>query len=859
MPAYVADARPTWPESIVDTAKSISLTKKARERFWLHVAHNLTNSLASVNAMELRWAEAHGLPKHLLSAKDSAAKLGQMASDDGGRMAVAMEKAAMLWDARAGIARPHPTVKGLHWVAESLKTPEDYADATAYVYALRASRLIGEERENLMTEADIAAGLARGTPAALQFAERWEQFNDAMLQFAVDTGVLSPEQKASYQQYFYVPFYRQYEATGELMGPNELRRGLNNPSLRIHRLEGGTSKLGDLFENIVKNTATVVSAGVRNVAMQRIHGMLTDLGEAVDIPHWQEPKGDDVVSFYEEGKRRWFRPDDDLMFAALSGMRPETVNGVVRSLQKFSNMYRRGVTATPPFMLRNWIKGIVGTWIQTGRNVSLTTNSFTGMAAYAADDPIVDAIRAATGFGAYAFGEGGGMSGRHLRRKTFENKGFFGQVVKFWEGWEHVGEATEMADRIALAQNLLKAGVDEAEAYYQAANVMPYSRHGAAPWVRFLTLTVPFLNARLQGLARMIDTTSSVDARGRLAKRIILRGIIMTGFTAALWAINNSDEDKKRKYDRMTPDQRLMYWPLFLGDLMIKIPKPFEFGHVFATAMELALDAAYKDQGPHDALVVGLGALQQTFGFDTYVPLPQALVPALEVATNWDFWRQRPIENLGVSRLPPEQRTGPSVSSTAEAIAMGVDNILPNTVSPLQVEHLINGYLGIGGKVVTGIFDAIAGNLGFAPQRPSGVFGSGLPAGIASITGLDALVSRADVPLWDRWVEDFYRVKNLADEQYSGARAYALQGKIDDARDLIKDNPTLFRMRPIFNQAEAQLSKISQAMRQIRASELSGEEKRRRLDPLVKARNTTAETIMRTFNRVQANAGRRAA
>jgi Large polyvalent protein associated domain 38 len=231
------------------------------------------------------------------------------------------------------------------------------------------------------------------------------------------------------------------------------------------------------------------------------------------------------------------------------------------------------------------------------------------------------------------------------------------------------------------------------------------------------------------------------------------------------------------------------------------------------------------------------------------------MVPAIEVLTNWDFFRQRPIENLGVSRLPPEQRTGPNVSFIAEALA----KIIPGNVSPLQLEHLINGYFGIGGKVITSGVDAVAGNMGFLPERPSGVFGSGIPAKFASVLGLDALIRDADVPLWDRWVEDFYQTKRLADEQYSGARAYALQGQIEDARDLIKNDPSLYRMRPIFNQAESQLSKISQAMRQIRASNLSAEDKRRRLDPLVRARNQTAETIMRTYNRLQATGGRRAA
>lgn len=850
-PSFIAPPEATPMARAYQSARSIALTSAARSRFWLKTQQAIFNRLASVKDLELRWAEQNGRPRHLLDARDSGAKMAMMAMDDAGRMQVAMQKAPLVWDARAGIARPHQTIGGLAWVAESLKSEKDYQDAQHYAYARRAERLLAEGRERLMSDADIRAGLARNTPAARQFVERWDRFNAQMLQFAVDTGVLRPEQRDAYQQHGdYVPFYRVWEETGELMGPNELRRGLSNPSLRIKRLEGGTALLGDLFDNIVKNTATIASAGLRNVAMQRIHGMLTDLGEATDIPAGA-PKGETTVSFYEGGVRRWFTPHDDLVFASLAGMRPETVNGIVRGLQKFSSIYRRGITASPAFMMRNWIRGVVGTWVQTGRNVTATGNSVTGMKAFWSGDPIVDAIRASTGFGGYAFGEAGGMSGRHLRKLTTDHRTALGRINQAWEAWEKVGEGTEMADRIALARNLIAGGASEAEAYFNAAYVMPYSQHGAAPWVRFLTLTVPFMNARLQGLARMFDTTTSADERGRLAKRIILRGMILSGFTAALWALNNGDDDDRRKYEAMTLDQRLMYWPLFLGGKQILIPKPFEFGHVFATAVEMALDSATKDTGPRDARALAFAAAQQTFGFDTYLPMPQAVVPAMEVASNWDFFRQRPIENLGVSRLPPEQRTGPSVSGTAEALA----KVLPGNMSPLQLDHLIQGYFGLMGRTVTAGVDAVAGQMGFMAQRPSGVFGSGIPAQLASMLGLDSLVRDADVSSWNRWVEDFYRTKQLSDEAMAGAREYALKGQIEDARELIKDNRALVTLRPVMNRAESRLGEISRAMRLIRSSEtMAPDEKRRRLDPLIRARNQIAETIMRTVNSAQAKA-----
>jgi hypothetical protein len=849
-PSYVAPPAQTSLERALAGAHAVAVDPAARSRFWLKVKTDLINRLEPVKDAEIRRNLARGGPGILSNAQESASKLAAMAMDDSGRMMVAMTKAPFVWDAKAGIARPHKTIGGLADVFGGLKNQADYDNYQRFAYATRAQRLLAEGRERLMSPADIAQGLALKSPLFDATMKKWQAYNDAMLQFAVDTGVLTPEAKAIFTQHSdYVPFYRVYEETGEVMGPSDLRTGLSNPSLKIKTLKGGEAQLGDLYDNIVRNTATVASAGLRNVAMGRIHNLLGELGEATDVPHWQN-KGDGSVSYYQDGKRVWFKPHDQIMFTALAGMRPEQVNSIVKGLHKISAMYRTGITASPPFILRNWIRGILGTWVQTGRNLSTTGNTVTGMKAYWKDDPIVDMIRTGSGFGGYAFGEAGGMQGRHLRRLTTDHRTLIGRAHDAWMGWERIGESTEMADRIALAQSLLAAGETDAEAVFQAGYVLPYSQHGAAPWVRFLTLTVPFLNARLQGFARMLDTTTSADERGRLMKRIILRGLVLSGFTAALWALNNGDDDSRKKYEAMPLDQRLTYWPVFLGDKAFMIPKPFEFGHVFGTAIEMALDSASKDTGVADAGALALAAAQQTFGFDTYLPLPQALVPAAEVATNYDFFRKRPVENLGVSRLPHAQRTGVGVSATAEVIA----GALPDFVqaSPLQVDHLINGYFGLMGKTVTATIDAAFGALGVIPQRPSGIFGGSVPAAFASAIGLDALVKDVNPQQWNRWVDDFYSTKQLADQAMAGARDLALRGDIQGARELIADNRSLLALRPTLTQADNALSTINAAMRKIRSSGGSPDEQRRKLDPLTNQRNEIASRIMKIYNRAQA-------
>ena len=67
--------------------------------------------------------------------------------------------------------------------------------------------------------------------------------------------------------------------------------------------------------------------------------------------------------------------------------------------------------------------------------------------------------------------------------------------------------------------------------------------------------------------------------------------------TLALFLQNKDDE----RYRRLTRDQKLMYWNIFVGDNHIKIPRPYDIGFVFSALPEIVADLIYTKHG-EDAL-----------------------------------------------------------------------------------------------------------------------------------------------------------------------------------------------------------------------------------------------------------------
>ncbi|KKK47279.1 hypothetical protein LCGC14_3156810, partial [marine sediment metagenome] len=289
-----------------------------------------------------------------------------------------------------------------------------------------------------------------------------------------------------------------------------------------------------------------------------------------------------------------------------------------------------------------------------------------------------------------------------------------GQFKKYLRWWNETGSRWENVNRAAIfKQEIEKEDGSFLEANYQARDVLNFERHGSWPAIKFLIDVVPFLNARIQGLDKLGRGFNDPAQRNQL---IAVTGMVALASSLLYLTFKDDDDFKAREdWDRDT------YWWFKLPgtETAFRIPKPFEIG-VFGTIAERMVEQ-FADDKAHGELFRErlMFALTETFNFNI---IPQAFSPALELAVNKNFFTDRPIEFKSMQGLSPSQRRNAWTSETAIALSSGFDKILWDKVvlSPVQIEHLIQGYLGwLGANILGAVDQVFTQPIGGFPGRPS--------------------------------------------------------------------------------------------------------------------------------------------
>lgn len=801
----------------------------------------MVNQFQPIFDAEMRAEKAAGRQAKLRDARVSAAKMTELAVQDSGRLESMLVNGPLKWNAKEGIVETASGIGGLMDVFKPLKNADDYKRFNLYAIARRAKRLKAEGRENLLTDAQITEGLKLETPEFRKVFDGYQRFNKAMLDFAVDTGVVKASARDAYAGSMdYVPFYRVAEETGELPPPATLAK-LSNPDPKIRKLEGGTDKIGDLAENVIRNATALAKAGMRNEAMRRIHGVLTEIGEVRNLTSRDEKAGS--VSFFDKGAKRHFIAEDPAMMAAMAGLRPEQHAGIYKALASFSNVLRRGVTASPGFMLANFIRDSASAYVQTGGTLSLANNGLTGLVRAAKKADSVKELKTIAGVGGYEFGHGARDIAAEMKRRlgievATTPKGILDKILR---PLEEVGSWTEVANRDAIYRNLLekgakdpKNGPSKAEAAYQALNLLNFSRKGANQSLRFMLPLVPFLNARIQGLYRLGETQGNT----RALKGVFVRGMLLTGVSAALYGAFGDDD----AYKDAPIERKLNYYIVPVGDSTVLIPKPFEFGALFSTMPEFLFDAVRKQDGGDLAKATAMTFLN-TFQFN---PIPQAVRPALEVYTNYNFFTDRPIEGPREQKIAPGERADARTNAALKAVGRETN------ISPMKAEHLVSGYLGTLGQMALAGMDAVLGASGAVPSKPAGAFGS-TPVISPMIESAFGRFYKEGPDASNRWVGDFYDLKHRADETWATIRKLRQDGEVERARSMQRENAGLVAARKQLDKMGEQIGGLSRQINEVRADdELSPGAKRQRMDQLISRRNAIARRTERVLERIKA-------
>lgn len=792
------------------------------------------------------------------SIASSSWVLARMSQAAGGAVDAMLNHGRIYLDPAQKVIDLHDNTTGLKDTLKKLGGVAEMTRFMGWIAANRSKRLLGEGRENLFTPAEIEAGikfsggrLADGRSRSMLYQQVWKEFQqhrDDVLGIAEQSGIITPEQRTTWSNEFYVPFYRVIDSEN-LGGPKSGGGGLSRQQA-FKKLKGGRQHLNDLLENTLLNFHHLVQASLKNQAAAQAMANAEQLGIADKT---SEAHRDKKASTFvmEAGEKQWYNVNDPLTFKAVSAITDAGVNTLSRRVMRgFKRFFTNMTTITPQFVVANAIRDTLSAMATSPTSAIPLKTAFQGALSYG--NKRKRAQMMASG-GAFHFGQAYGQGANEFKA-SLNGTMRTAQVLKdpmlipntLMKAWRKYHDITD------FAENMNRAGIWEhnqakgkLKAAFEARDLMDFSAHGDAGIIRFFTDVVPFLNARIQGLDKLYrsggkpalktlfgkGTTSDKQAFARFAAVVGA----LTAFSVMLYLRNKDDED----YRKLEDWQRDTYWVIKIGGSMFFIPKPFEVGSIATMGERLMEQFVDPTVGGDKLGDRALHMLLDTFAMN---PTPQAIKPAAELMMNKSMFTGRQIEDQSMQRLSPSLRARPDTTRLAEASSRGIESALDvigarnSALSPVQIDHLIQGYLGAVGSTAIGMADTFW----------RGAQGEELPARkwqeYQPIKRFYKDLTQEDN--YTRYGTDFYNALKKSDQAYADLQHLAKYGEEEKAVALEEKQADVLALRGTLNKVNRDMSRINAEMKRVQVDkDMDGDTKRLELDRLRSMRNLMTEEI----------------
>lgn len=841
------------------------------------------------------WVDAYRPIKNLLGDDANRAwQMMQLSENTGGMLHALLNYGTPKPVYRDGQFDWYETDFSNEGLVDILKDLEGEAnDFMAWMVYTRANRLSKEDREQNFTQDEISKGLklnqgpnqgrmasGRNRRVVYQQAMRkMSKLQESVLDMAMDAGVITPEVRADLGTDFYVPFYREFSEKGKnkVAGPTPAHDFVNIRNV-IKRLRGSEENINDALHNMTMNWTSLLSASMKNkagvVAMQAAEkaGAAVRFTDKKQIAQLEFSKGksknekwDKYVFVLEKGEKVWYEVNDPLVLNAMATLAWGGVdNKSIRVLSTFKRWLTIGVTASPAFKIRNMIRDTLQS-VGVGKlSYNIFGNASKGYSAIR-DDYLVTADMMMGGamfrFGYYNddpaairravedIGEGRLLNTPAKARKA---------MGKLFGWYQEVGDRLENANRASLYMQR-KAEVGHLQASFESRDLLNFSSHGRGVAAQVLMASLPFLNARLQGLDKLVRSGKGKEKGGDLKRLLAVVGTV-TLASILLRLSYEGDEE----YDQLEEWQKETYWPIKIGDEgFFFLPKPFEIGAI-ASIGERITENFIRGMGDK-----AFGGQTENIGFiskytrDRIFEVlvhqlaldarPQIMKPVFELWQNKDAFTDRQIENLSwqMTNLPNELRARPYTSELAlrgSSLLGDVTEYLSGKrdpdayLSPVQIDHLIKGYFGWLGATTVGLSEVFFSGDEVKPLKR-------VPDDLRGLVPIGSFWSSFP-PRNNKHMTLFYEQMNEAVALKAAYDGYKRQFKYEEAVRVVTDNMDTFRWVKTYNKANDSIQKINKAISFIYETDtMTPKEKRDKLDELNQSKVDIAKAI--NFSRAE--------
>jgi hypothetical protein len=756
--------------------------------------------------------------------------------------------------------------------------------AQAYMVAQRAankglSKLDLGELGITQEQLDAALAAANADPALKRALEnvrsKYNAYNKGMIEFLASTGRITKKVAADLlKDGDYVPYYR-------VRGDNATLNFGNNVSFNVGdirrqpylaELKGGQTKLLPLNEALQQNTLLLTDMALTNNAAKSVAYGLQALGKntgPVDpatgkptsrmvIKTGLGPANAATIRFYQEPDPN--NPKDtgerhlvvDTKGTAAEGIPAELVvqslEGASLALPGFfklggaaADLLRAGVTRTPLYIARKLLREPMAASFTGGLDDNVFSAVFSAGAEYLRmstgnSDMQAKLIEKGLIQSNIFAGDMSDMKKMALQLASGKDQSAFDKVIAAADRYAMRADAATLA---LVLKNAEANGLSEVEADMATMESMNFYKRGLSPTLQYASRLIPFFNAQIQGLNVLIKAARGnmpFEEQQQIKRKFFNNAMLLMG-TGIVYAMA-MDDDETFRNARPRDKYANFFLPIPGVDEPLKLPIPFEAGYFFSLAVAAVDGMRAETDGKAQFQALRDMFLGSVPGYSS-MGIPALVKPAFEVWTDKNFLTGGTIEPRRMQGYATEER----YLATTTELAKQMSKLLP-ILSPIQIEHIVRGYLGVLPLA------AAAGANGLFEREGKGE----KPAGRASDLPLVGTAFQKKYGGGDADV--VYREAQEAVEAGATFRKMLGEGRREEAVAFRDKNKVEMAMAPAAGQYRQIIGRINTDIRRVQErDDLTAEEKRLRLDALDKAKQDRADAFIRQSRAVEERLG----
>ena len=797
------------------------------------VAKKMEDSLKATQMMY--YLRMHGQRMSFVSEVASHGPLDIVKANDGKGFVIRSNEGANLSDmakalgkARVGNDQATIRVFTLWMFAQRAKDPR---------IGINKLDTSGKITQQMLDEVERNVAMDKQTAAAFKEAsDIYAKYNEGLINFAVKTGAISKKDAAvMLQNKNYIPFYRQRPNTKEVFleigGAPAIKIGNLTDQPYLHELIGGDQPILDIFSSALQNTTMLTDMALRNNATKEVANSLASLGMLKTNPkstkdngiHKGDGKlGPNVIRFKVDGENYFAEVDtkttdipSELLVKGLEGVNT-SLPRIVETFGGIGNFLRKWITRNPAYALRQLIRDPLNAVFVAGLDTTPVISSMQEIAK----------MWRGKNEGEMLLQRSGILGGQVLTGTSEDMKKILNDILSGKKGWDYrmaqldkLSIQGDAATRVVMYNNFIKQGLSDMEATLATLESMNFNKRGISPSLFQLSITVPFMNAQIQGLNVLYKAFTGqmpFNEKLRIKQKLVQRALMMWAFSMIYASLMQDDET----YQNANDDEKYSNWfvPNPFGEDHIKVPIPFEVGLLFKAVPEALVNTIFGDEKARDTM----SAIAKMAWNNVPNVTPAAGKPLFEVAANYSFYTGREIESQRLQQLEPGERYTDRTTEIAKSIGSMLN------ISPVKLEYLIRGYTGSVPLAVASMANPIlrGGEAGEQPDSRS-LIGSETPLIGSFFQPRDAtgLINKAYKDM-----DDIVKAKQTYNKMLE-------EGREDDAENYLNANADVIGMASMAGKFRQQMGELTKQERMVRAdTSLNGKEKREQLDEIRQAK-----------------------